>query len=123
MLGLPAFNILRRLGREAIPSRITRYPAYFSSHTTTRPFVLSVNNIIHSDIRKVYSEVDVPTLSFREERDGSLPMTYCSARRHCVLAQGFVEGTADHFGESLRIEHLQCRHQGNHGCFLGKSAS
>lgn len=116
ILGLPPFNVLRWFGREAIPSLASRYPAYFSGHTSTRPFVLSVNSIIHPEVRKVYPSADVPTFGFRDEPEGSLLMTYRSARRLCALAQGFVEGAADHFGESVSFSHLQCMHHGDASC-------
>ncbi|MCY0854136.1 heme NO-binding domain-containing protein [Cupriavidus sp. D39] len=127
-LDMTPFATLRWFGREAMPLLASRYPTYFCAHTTTRPFVLSVNSIIHPEVRKVYPGADVPTFGFREEPDGSLLMTYRSARRLCALAQGFVEGAADHFGEALSFDHLQCMHQGDQTCqcrisFLGKKAS
>nr|WP_315595507.1 heme NO-binding domain-containing protein [uncultured Cupriavidus sp.] len=115
-LGMPARDVLCWFGREAMPSLATRYPAYFDAHASTRPFILSVNHIIHPEVRKVYPGADVPTFGFRDEPDGSLLMTYRSARRLCALAQGFVEGAADHFGEWLRFDHLQCMHQGDPSC-------
>lgn len=115
-LGMSAFDVLRWFGREAMPSLATRYPGYFDVHTTTRRFVLSVNGIIHPEVRKVYPGADVPTFGFFDEPDGSLLMTYRSARRLCALAQGFVEGAADHFGEMVRFEHLACMHQGDERC-------
>ncbi len=125
MLNMPAWDVLRWFGREAMPSLAARYPGYFNAHSTTRPFVLSVNHIIHPEVRKVYPGADVPTFGFRDEPDGSLLMTYRSARRLCALAQGFVEGAADHFDELVSVDHLQCMHQGDPSClcritFLGR---
>jgi hypothetical protein len=113
---MPSFDLLRWFGREAMPLLATRYPTYFSAHTATRPFVLSVNSIIHPEVRKVYPGADVPTFGFRDEADGSLLMNYRSARRLCALAQGFVEGAGDHFGEALDFEHLKCMHNGDSSC-------
>ena len=31
-------------------------------------------------------------------------MTYASERRLCPLVEGFIEGTADHFGEKIEYE-------------------
>src|SRR5258708_7286741 len=45
--GLTAFEVLRWFGQQAIPLLFVRYPAFFSSQPATRPFVLSVNHIIH----------------------------------------------------------------------------
>ncbi|QOT79109.1 heme NO-binding domain-containing protein [Cupriavidus basilensis] len=123
-LGMAPFDVLRWFGREAMPSLASRYPAYFAAHSATRPFVLSVNDIIHPEVRKVYPGADVPTFGFRDEPDGTLLMRYSSPRRLCALAQGFVEGAADHFGEALSFEHVECMHDGDASCvcrigFLG----
>lgn len=117
------FDTLRWFGREAMPLLAIRYPDYFSGHTTTRPFVLSVNSIIHPEVRMIYPGADVPTFGFRDEPDGSLVMTYSSARRLCALAQGFLEGAAGHYGETAEVEHLQCMNRGSVSCVCRVSFS
>ncbi|WP_432258083.1 heme NO-binding domain-containing protein [Cupriavidus sp. TMH.W2] len=115
-LNLSTFDLLRWFGREAMPLMATRYPAYFQGHAAAREFVLSVNSIIHPEVRKVYPGADVPTFGFRDEPGGALLMEYRSARRLCALAQGFVEGAGDQFGESVEFEHLKCMHNGDASC-------
>ena len=115
-LNSTSFEVLRWFGREAMPLLAARYPVFFSGHSTTRPFVLSVNSIIHPEVRMIYPGADVPTFGFRDEPDGSLLMTYASARKFCALAQGFVEGAANEFSETLGFEHLQCMHEGDATC-------
>jgi hypothetical protein len=78
--------------------------------------VLSVNNIIHPEVRKIYPGADVPTFEFRDELDGGLLMGYLSPRRLCALAQGFIEGAATHYGETVIFEHRECMHQGDKKC-------
>ena len=36
--------------------------------------------------------------------------------RRMALAHGFVEGAADHYGESITFDHLQCMHKGADRC-------
>jgi hypothetical protein len=115
-LKLPPEEVLRWFGREAMSVLAERYPAFFDAHRSTRPFVLSVNSIIHPEVRKSYPGADVPVFDFDEAPDGALLMGYHSARKLCTLAQGFVEGAAQHFGESLQFDHLQCMHKGDAKC-------
>lgn len=115
-LDMPAFEVLRWFGREAMPSLASRYPGYFTPHTSTRSFILSVNAIIHPEVRKIYPGADVPTFGFFDDPDGSLLMTYRSPRRLCALAHGFIEGAARHFGEALHVDHLECMHRGDPAC-------
>jgi hypothetical protein len=115
-LGLPPFEVLRWFGKEAMPLLALRYPAFFRVQQSTRPFVLSVNSIIHPEVRKICPGADVPTFEFSDAPDGALLMTYRSPRRLCALAQGFVEGAAAHYGENVCFEHQQCMHRGDEKC-------
>jgi predicted hydrocarbon binding protein len=109
-------EVLRWFGREAMPVLAERYPAFFKAHTSTRPFILSVNDIIHPEVRKVYPGADVPVFDFRHLEDGALLMGYQSARKLCMLAQGFVEGAAAHYHEPVKFEHVHCMHKGDPKC-------
>jgi hypothetical protein len=123
MLGLSPFEVLRWFGQQAIPLLFERYPAFFSSQSSTRPFVLSVNRIIHPEVRKIYPGADVPTFEFRHAPDGGLLMGYLSPRRLCALAQGFIEGAATHYRETVIVEHRECMHKGDKRCLCHISFS
>jgi hypothetical protein len=123
MLGMTSFDVLRWFGQQAIPLLFDRYPGFFSSQPSTRPFVLSVNSIIHPEVRKIYPGADVPTFEFRDAPDGGLMMGYLSPRRLCALAQGFIEGTATHYGETVICEHRECMHKGDKKCLCHISFS
>jgi Haem-NO-binding len=116
MLNMDAREALRWFGRESMPVLAERYPAFFNAHTSTRPFVVSVNDIIHPEVRKIYPGADVPVFDFRNLDDGGLLMGYQSARKLCSLAQGFVEGAAAHYREPVRFEHVSCMHKGDPKC-------
>jgi Haem-NO-binding len=70
--GLTPFEVLRWFGQQAIPLLFERYPAFFNAQSSTRPFVLSVNSIIHPEVRKIYPGADVPTFEFRHAPDSAL---------------------------------------------------
>jgi Haem-NO-binding len=109
-------EVLRWFGVQAIPLLYTRYPVFFTPHTSTRPFILSVNSIIHPEVRKVYPGAQVPTFEFADAPDGGLLMGYRSPRRMCALAQGFTEGAAAHYGETATFDHRECMHNGDERC-------
>jgi len=52
-LGMSPEAVLRWFGREAMGRLAIRYPAFFTGHNTTLPFVQSVNSIIHPEVRKL----------------------------------------------------------------------
>lgn len=115
-LGMTTFEVLRWFGNEAMPLLFMRYPAFFSPHQSTRSFVLTLNSIIHPEVRKIYPGAECPDFEFSDAPDGALLMGYRSPRRLCALAQGFVEGAATHYGEPVRFEHQQCMHKGDEMC-------
>jgi len=111
-------DVLRWFGREAMPLLATRYPAFFTEHRTAQSFVLSVNSIIHPEVRKLYAGAHCPFFRFEQSPDGALLMTYDSPRKLCALAHGFIEGAGDHYGETINVEHLSCMHRGDPKCQL-----
>jgi hypothetical protein len=121
MFSLTPFEVLRWFGNQAMPLIFMRYPRYFKSQISTRNFVLSVNHIIHPEVRKIYSGAQVPTFQFYDTPDGGLLMGYDSPRRLCALAQGFTEGAAKLYRETVHFEHLKCMHRGDDSCLCSIS--
>lgn len=117
-LGMPPANVLRWFGREAMPLLATHYPVFFQKHSSTRSFVMSVNNIIHPEVRKLYTGAGCPHFHFEFAPDGALLLGYNSPRRLCALAHGFIEGAADYYGETVTVEHPRCMHNGDPSCQL-----
>lgn len=90
-LGVTPNEVLRWFGREAMPLLAQRYPAFFDAHKSTRPFLLSLNSIIHPEVRKIYPGADVPTFDFEDAADGALIMGV-SLRAQVVLAGAGIFG-------------------------------
>lgn len=116
LLGMASGEVLRWFGREAMPLLAQHYPVFFTPHRSTRPFLLDLNHIIHTEVRKLYPGAEVPFFDFHHDPDGSLLMGYQSARRLCELARGFIEGAARHYGEAIQFEQLSCMLSGDAKC-------
>ena len=115
-LGKTPADILRWYGRGAMPMLAAKYPHFFEAPESTRPFLLTLNHIIHPEVRKLYPGANVPEFDFPEAAPGTLTMEYRSARRLCALAEGFIAGAADHFGEEVTITQPECMHRGDERC-------
>ena len=63
-LALPADDVVRWFGRNALPLLAERYPAFFAPHDDVRSFVLTLNEIIHPEVRKLYPGADTPDFAF-----------------------------------------------------------
>jgi Haem-NO-binding len=110
-------EVVRWFGRNALPLFAESYPQLFDPHDSTRSFVLTLNEIIHPEVRKLYPGADVPVFDFAS-RDGLIVMGYRSPRKMCAFAEGLLHGAADHFEERLTIEQPQCMYRGDDRCVL-----
>ena len=116
-LSLPADDVACWFGRNALPLFAAQFPQLFSPHDSVRAFVLTLNAIIHPEVRKLYPGADVPDFTFGSS-GGDLLMEYRSARKLCSLAEGLLLGAADHYGEELEIEQPACMKRGDANCLL-----
>lgn len=117
-LNVPPPDVIRWFGRRAIPLLAARYPQFFSPHTSTLKFLLTLNTIIHPEVRKLYPDADVPEFDFESPAPEVLHLVYRSHRKLCALAEGFVEGAAGHFGERVTLEQTECMHRGDDRCLI-----
>lgn len=117
-LKLPPAVIVRWFARNALPILASKYPKFFEAHTSTRPFLLTLNDIIHPEVRKIYPGADVPVFDYDTSDPNVLLMGYKSARKFCSFAEGLIEGAAAHYGEEVAIEQPKCMHRGDEKCLL-----
>lgn len=118
LLDLPADDVVRWFGEAALPLLARSYPGFFAAHTSTLPFLLTLNDVIHPEVRKLYPGADVPVFDFAMDGDESLLMGYSSGRVLCSLAEGFIAGTAAHFAETVAIEQEACMKLGAERCLI-----
>ena len=109
-------EVVRWFGRESVPLLAQKYPGFFDKHASARPFVLSLNGIIHPEVRALYPGADTPEFVFDASSPDVLVMQYQSARKLCAFAEGLIQGTAAYYGETVIIEHCRCMHRGDDRC-------
>jgi len=109
-------EIVRWYGREALPLLAKRYPDFFTPHESTRPFLLTLNDIIHPEIRKIYPGAQAPQFDFDASEPQVLRMGYESTRGLCAFGEGLIEGAADHYGEQVHLTQPVCVRNGDPKC-------
>jgi hypothetical protein len=115
-LQMPPEAVVRWFGRSTMPLLAERYPSFFTPHRATRSFLLTLNDIIHPEVLKLYPGAYVPVFEFDTTSPDVLLVGYKSIRQLCALAQGFIEGAAGHYGEEVAFEHVKCMHRGDEKC-------
>lgn len=122
-LDLNRDQVLRWFGQNAIPLMADIYPDFFTDAPDGRTFVEGINSQIHTEVRKLYPGAACPHFHMRSNSSGDLVMDYLSKRNMCALAQGFVEGTAVWYGETVTFEHVTCTSHGAPHCTFAISWS
>ena len=117
-LGVEPDDLVRWFGKRSMPLLATRYPVFFEGHTETRSFVLTLNDVIHPEVRKLFPGADVPTFEFHTPDENSVELAYVSSRKLCSFAEGLVEGAAEHFGETVELYQSECMKRGDSRCVL-----
>jgi hypothetical protein len=117
-LELSCEEVERWFGRAAMAPLAERYPELFEPHQSTSRFVLTLNDIIHPEVRKLYPGADVPDFDLQTESAHRVTLKYRSPRRMCAFAEGLIEGAAQHYGEQVRIEQPSCMLHGAEACTI-----
>lgn len=110
-------DVLRYIGQRSMPMLATRYPAFFAVDDL-RTFLMSLNDVIHPEVRKLYPDAVVPVFDYGDLPDGGLRMTYHSPRQLCYLAEGFALGAATEFDEEIAVEQPTCTWRGDAECVI-----
>ena len=111
-------DVVRHVGREGMAMLAARYPAFFAPHTDVRDFLLSLNVVVHAEVRRMYPGAVIPELEHRTPQPGVLDLVYSSERGRCDLAEGLVLGAADHYGQTVTVTQPECVHRGDDACVI-----
>ncbi|MGH9196623.1 MAG: heme NO-binding domain-containing protein, partial [Acidimicrobiia bacterium] len=111
-------DVVRWFGREGLPLLYGLYPQFFEGHNTALAFVLTLNNVIHPEVRKLFPGAYVPDFKFQPEGEDALTFSYESHRRLCSFAEGLLEGAAAHYDQTVEIEQIECQKRGDPRCVI-----
>lgn len=117
LTGQDKVDVLQAFGQSALPIFLDRFPMFLEGVEDTRTFLLSLNSVIHPEIRKIFAGAACPHFKYAIG-DDILQITYHSRRRFCDIAQGYVRGALTHFGEVAHVSHPECIHRGDEACRL-----
>jgi hypothetical protein len=116
--GIEPNVLVRWFGARSLPLFAARYPAFFEGHTSARSFILTLNDVIHPEVRKLFPGADVPNFEFHTPDESTVELGYISPRRLCSFAEGLIEGAAAHFGETVTMTQTACMNRGDRRCLL-----
>ena len=113
-------TMVAAFGRELFGRFKVLYPNFFDDVTTALEFLERVEDHIHIEVRKLYSEARTPRIATQREQssDGeSIHVEYSSHRPMAMLAQGLIEGGIEEYGGDYVIERLEASEDGRSARF------
>ena len=105
---------LRAFGHFAFPELVRRFPSFVEGVTHPKPFLLSVHDVIHVEVRKLMPEAITPHFSYADTGPDRLKMWYRSPRNIPDFMAGLLDGVAAHFGVPITVQVTQ---DGDAVCF------
>ncbi len=100
--GLPVPALVQVFGEHMFGRFHTLYPSFFSGVTSALDFLEGIESVIHTEVRKLYPDAQLPQFDCTRSADG-LKMVYSSPRHFGDLAEGLIKGAVAHFGDRLHV--------------------
>jgi hypothetical protein len=101
-LNVPLPLFMFEFGKFSFTQLADRYPSFIESHDHPKEFLKSVEGVIHVEVKKLYSNVELPTFYYSEPSPNELVITYYSRRRLFDFMEGLIEGVALHYEKTIR---------------------
>ncbi|MFN0085537.1 MAG: heme NO-binding domain-containing protein [Blastocatellia bacterium] len=101
--GVALPDLLRTFGEHLFGRFLIRFPEIFEGINGAFTFLERIESHIHTEVRKLYPDADLPEFATSMTGPDELVMIYRSHRGMADLAEGLIRGCAAHFNEPLLI--------------------
>jgi hypothetical protein len=111
--GLAVDSLLEVFGRHLFGRFYHRYPQFMDSVTDPLEFLIGVETIVHTEVRRLYPDAQLPKFETARVSEDTILMNYLSAHDFSSLAVGLISGCADHYQCKLitsRVEAKRVQH-------------
>ena len=96
-LDLPLPDALKAFGKWSFPKLAEKVPGWLTDYDHPKKFLLTVEEIVHVEVRKLYKDADPPRFDFEDPGPDQLVINYQSGRQLYDFMDGLIEGVAEHF--------------------------
>jgi len=99
----PAPRLVQAFGHHLFGRFHEAYPALFEGVGSAFAFLLSVEQVIHVEVRKLYPDAELPSFDYETPASGTLVMLYRSHHPFADLAEGLIRGCIEHYGNPIDV--------------------
>ncbi len=114
--GMTRIEALRAFGKFCIGSLARKYPFFFDRHHDAKSFLKTINGLHSIEVKKLYADARPPEFVVEDPSPDRLVMRYTSERKLCPLAEGLIEGVAEHYRSSIKYRQRRCILEGATSC-------
>jgi len=100
----PRQLLIRAFGKHLHTIFLKKFRDFYSANDNTFDFLISVENLIHIEVKKLYPDAELPTFTFDSPSEDTLFVYYESKRPLADLAHGLIEATINHYSEDIEIK-------------------
>ncbi len=90
-------------GKQLLDRLYKSYPHFVDPHDHAFDFLKTIDSVVHTEVKKLYSDAEVPEYHCEQLDDGVLVMDYRSSRPFADLAEGMLLGCIAHFNEPIEV--------------------
>lgn len=101
---VPVADLLRAFGEQLFRRFTVLYPEFFQVPASVFEFLQGVEKRIHTEVRKLYPDAELPTIDCRMPDRDHLVVDYRSGRAFGDLAEGLIRGCIAHYGERITLQ-------------------
>ncbi len=102
-IGVEPHELTIELGKQLFNRLYKSYPQFVDPHDNAFDFLKTIDSVVHTEVKKLYSDAEVPTYHCEQLDDGVLVMDYRSSRPFADLAEGMLLGCIAHFHEPIEV--------------------
>jgi Haem-NO-binding len=109
--GLSMKELLAAFGLHLFSRFYAHFPHFMDSTNDALEFLMGIENIVHSEVRKLYPDAQLPSFETLRVSVNQISMRYESAHDFSDLALGLIKGCAKHYGCELIVEKNEAEHR------------
>ena len=101
--GISKSELITKFGEHLFQRFVKSFPQFFENTSHAFDFLKHLESYIHMEVRKLYSDAELPQFTYESPNPDTLIMNYSSSRPLGDLAEGLIIGCIKHFDNKIDI--------------------
>jgi len=102
--GIAVPDLLRAYGKRLFGRFYLTHPQFFETASSAFDFLKNIEKHVHAEVRKLYSDAELPSFDCTTPHPDTLVMVYRSSRPLADFAEGLILGCVEHFREPIDVQ-------------------